>query len=161
VWLYAAGITCRYPAGILSQVFTSYSRVDAEFVAIFIRRLQRAFPELTIWYDRAPHGLIGGGNWWVDILTAIGASDVFMCILSNESVNSLYCQAEFAEAPASEAHPHRAGARQDGAKGECAVARRHGAPLCVLPGLGRDSAGDPRAFACSPADSSQSARPAC
>jgi hypothetical protein len=90
VWLYAAGITCRYPAGILSQVFISYSRVDAEFVAIFIRRLQRAFPELTIWYDRAPHGLIGGGNWWVDILTAIGASDVFICILSNESVNSLF-----------------------------------------------------------------------
>ena len=82
----------------MAQVFISYSRVDAEFVAVFIRRLQRAFPDLKIWHDQAPHGLIGGGNWWNDILTAIAASDVFVYILSNESVNSLYCQAEFTEA---------------------------------------------------------------
>jgi hypothetical protein len=82
----------------MPQVFVSYSRVDTQFVELFIRRLQRAFPDLTIWYDRAPHGLIGGGNWWNDILAAIAASDVFIYILSNESVNSLYCQAEFTEA---------------------------------------------------------------
>jgi len=82
----------------MSQIFISYSRVDTAFVEIFIRRLQRAFPDLKIWHDQAPHGLIGGGNWWDDILSAIAASDVFIYILSNESVNSLYCQAEFTEA---------------------------------------------------------------
>lgn len=82
----------------MAQVFISYSRVDAAFVDVFIRRLQRAFPRLRIWYDQAPHGLIGGGKWWDDILAAIAASDVFIYILSNESVNSLYCQAEFTEA---------------------------------------------------------------
>jgi formylglycine-generating enzyme required for sulfatase activity len=82
----------------MSQVFISYSRIDAAFVELFIRRLQRAFPDLKIWHDQAPHGLIGGGNWWNDILTAIAAADVFIYILSNESVNSLYCQAEFTEA---------------------------------------------------------------
>jgi len=82
----------------MSQVFISYSRVDTAFVDVFIRRLQRAFPDLKIWYDQVPHGLIGGGNWWNDILNAVAASDVFIYILSNESVNSLYCQAEFTEA---------------------------------------------------------------
>jgi formylglycine-generating enzyme required for sulfatase activity len=82
----------------MAQVFISYSRVDAAFVELFIRRLQRAFPDLKIWHDQAPHGLIGGGNWWNDILAAIAASDVFIYILSNESVSSLYCQAEFTEA---------------------------------------------------------------
>lgn len=82
----------------MPQLFISYSRVDKVFVELFIRRLQRAFPDLKIWHDQAPHGLIGGGNWWNDILAAIAASDVFIYILSNESVSSLYCQAEFTEA---------------------------------------------------------------
>ncbi len=82
----------------MAQMFISYSRVDTAFVELFIRRLQRAFPDLKIWHDQAPHGLIGGGNWWNDILAAIAASDVFIYILSNESVSSLYCQAEFTEA---------------------------------------------------------------
>jgi len=83
----------------MAQVFISYSRVDySTFVELFIKRLQYAFPDLKIWHDQAAHGLIGGGKWWEDILQAIAASDVFIYILSNESVNSIYCQAEFAEA---------------------------------------------------------------
>lgn len=82
----------------MSQIFVSYSRVDAAFVELFIRRLERAFPDLKILRDQAPHGLIGGGNRWSDILSAIAGSDVFIYILSNESVNSLYCRAEFNEA---------------------------------------------------------------
>jgi formylglycine-generating enzyme required for sulfatase activity len=82
----------------MAQVFISYSRVDAPFVELLIRRLQHAFPDLKIWYDQAPHGLIGGGDWWDDIFAAIAASDVFIYVLSNESVSSRYCQAEFTEA---------------------------------------------------------------
>ncbi len=73
----------------MAQVFISYSRVDLAFVEVFINSLQSAFPELKIWHDQAAHALIGGGNWWNDILNAIAASDVFIYILSNESVNSV------------------------------------------------------------------------
>lgn len=82
----------------MTQLFISYSRVDIPFVELFYKRLQHSFPDLKIWYDKAPHGLIGGGNWWNDILSKIAESDVFIYILSNESVNSVYCQAEFTEA---------------------------------------------------------------
>lgn len=83
---------------LMSQAFISYSRVDSAFVERFIKRLQQAFPNLTIWHDQSPHGLIGGDNWWDEILKGIADSDIFIYILSNESINSLYCQAEFTEA---------------------------------------------------------------
>lgn len=82
----------------MPQAFISYSRVDNAFVEGFIQLLQKAFPNLTIWYDQSPHGLIGGDNWWEEILKAIAASDIFIYILSNESVNSPPCKAEFTEA---------------------------------------------------------------
>ncbi|MBI5668342.1 MAG: SUMF1/EgtB/PvdO family nonheme iron enzyme [Chloroflexi bacterium] len=82
----------------MAQLFFSYSRVDSAFVERLLRRVQQAFPHLTLWYDRSPHGLIGGDNWWDEILKAIAESDVFIYVLSNESVKSLYCQAEFTEA---------------------------------------------------------------
>lgn len=82
----------------MAQIFISYSRVDETFVELFIKRLQSALPKLIIWHHKAPHALIGDDKWWQDILTAIAKSDVFIYILSNESVNSVYCQAEFTEA---------------------------------------------------------------
>lgn len=78
------------------QVFISYSHADDKFVELFIKRLQQAFPSLKIWYDRT--GLLGGDKWWDAILKAIAVSDIFIYILSNESVTSVYCQAEFTEA---------------------------------------------------------------
>nr|MCU0499970.1 SUMF1/EgtB/PvdO family nonheme iron enzyme [Anaerolineae bacterium] len=82
----------------MAQVFVSYSRVDAQFTDAFIRQLQLAFPELKIWHDQSPNGLIGGDSWWDAILTGIAESEVFIYLLSNESVQSRYCQAEFTEA---------------------------------------------------------------
>jgi formylglycine-generating enzyme required for sulfatase activity len=82
----------------MSQLFVSYSHVDSDFVERLLRRIQLAFPQLTLWHDQSPHGLIGGDNWWNAILRAIADSDVFIYVLSNESVQSLYCQAEFTEA---------------------------------------------------------------
>lgn len=82
----------------MPQIFISYSRVDSAFVDVLIRRMQQAFPDVMIWHDESPHGLIGGDNWWDEILRAIAESDVFVFVLSNESVKSLYCQAEFTEA---------------------------------------------------------------
>ncbi|MGQ9909882.1 MAG: SUMF1/EgtB/PvdO family nonheme iron enzyme [Candidatus Flexifilum sp.] len=82
----------------MAQIFVSYSRVDSAFVEKLVRRLQQAFPQHTIWYDQAPNGLIGGDDWWDEILRSIARSDVFIYVLSNESVTSHYCQAEFTEA---------------------------------------------------------------
>jgi formylglycine-generating enzyme required for sulfatase activity len=82
----------------VAQIFLSYSRVDLAFVERLYSRLQHMFPDIPVWYDKSPHGLLGGDNWWQTILDAIGMSTVFIYILSNESVNSIYCQAEFAEA---------------------------------------------------------------
>jgi hypothetical protein len=80
------------------QIFISYSRDDSGFVEDLIPQLQIGFPDLRIWHDKSPHGLQGGDLWWEAILIAIAESDVFVYILSNESVQSRYCQAEFTEA---------------------------------------------------------------
>jgi formylglycine-generating enzyme required for sulfatase activity len=82
----------------MPQAFISYSRVDSAFVERFMKRLQMAFPHLTLWHDQSPHALMGGDNWWDAILKAIADSDIFIYILPNKSINSLYCQAEFTEA---------------------------------------------------------------
>lgn len=82
----------------MSQVFISYSRVDDKFTDQLIDRIQQAFPDLKIWRDNGHHGLVGGDNWWDEILHAIDESDIFIYVLSNESIQSLYCQAEFTEA---------------------------------------------------------------
>jgi hypothetical protein len=82
----------------MTQIFLSYSRVDLGFVEKLYTCLEHMFPDFELWYDKSPHGLLGGDNWWQSILNAIAKSDIFIYILTNESVNSIYCQAEFAEA---------------------------------------------------------------
>jgi hypothetical protein len=82
----------------MSKIFISYSRVDTAFVERFIKRLRLAYPRFSIWYDQSTEGLIGGDDWWESILKGIAESDLFIYILSNESVQSEYCQAEFTEA---------------------------------------------------------------
>ncbi len=82
----------------MARIFISYSRVDGAFVEKLYVRLQRLRPGDVVWYDQAPDGLLGGDSWWEAILDAIAAADVFIYVLSNESVQSKYCQAEFAEA---------------------------------------------------------------
>ncbi len=78
-----------------SHIFISYSRVDKQFTELFITRLRHMFPDVEIWYDDELHG---GERWWDEILHQIAACDVFIYLLSNESVQSPYCQAEFTEA---------------------------------------------------------------
>jgi formylglycine-generating enzyme required for sulfatase activity len=82
----------------MASIFISYSRVDLPFVENLYRRIQRMRPNDKIWYDKAPHGLLGGDSWWDEILDAIADADIFIYVLSNESVQSSYCHAEFQEA---------------------------------------------------------------
>jgi formylglycine-generating enzyme required for sulfatase activity len=79
----------------MARFFISYSRVDSVFMAQFLKRLKRKFTEYHFWVDEE---LTGGDDWWKEILKAIHEADIFIYLLSNESVSSLYCKAEFTEA---------------------------------------------------------------
>lgn len=82
----------------MPSIFISYSRVDIKFIETLYNRLRQMRPRDHIWYDQAPDGLLGGDSWWDEILDNIAKSDIFIYVLSNESVTSKYCQAEFEEA---------------------------------------------------------------
>jgi hypothetical protein len=61
-----------------------------------ITSLQETYPDQHIfWHDQK---LDAGDIWWEEIMRQVGLCDIFMYLLSNESVISEYCQAEFREA---------------------------------------------------------------
>jgi hypothetical protein len=79
----------------MTQIFVSYSRVDTPVTKQIVDRLRRVYGLPNVWYDDE---LYGGQSWWKTILEQIRVCDVFVYLLSNESVTSQYCLAEFAEA---------------------------------------------------------------
>jgi formylglycine-generating enzyme required for sulfatase activity len=79
----------------MARIFISYSRVDKPFAERFSARLRKMFPDVDVWLDS---NLLGGDIWWIEILNQTAACDVFIYLLSNESVQSPYCYAEFTEA---------------------------------------------------------------
>ena len=80
----------------MPRIFISYSRVDkSPFVEGLVTKLRDAYGYNDIWYDEE---LTGGEIWWEKILSEIAQCDIFLYVLSNESVRSDYCQAEFEEA---------------------------------------------------------------
>jgi formylglycine-generating enzyme required for sulfatase activity len=82
----------------MARFFISYSRVDETFTARFVELLRNDLapaPTHYVWYDRF---LTGTQTWWDEILSQIAQADVFIYLLSNESVSSPYCRAEFEEA---------------------------------------------------------------
>ena len=79
----------------MAQIFVSYSRVDESFTVSLVGKLRRVYQYENVWFDE---GLHGGDIWWQEILNEIAECDIFLYVLSNESVQSEYCQAEFEEA---------------------------------------------------------------
>ena len=77
------------------KIFVSYSRVDKPAAEEIVKRLRRVYGYDNVWMD---DNLTGGDIWWDEILDGISACDIFLYLLSNESVNSPYCQAEYTEA---------------------------------------------------------------
>lgn len=77
----------------LGDIFISYSRTDKETVGLVARRLDRVYGQ--IWFDRE---LVGGQDWWQEILSQIANCDVFVYMISPDSIRSEYCLAEYAEA---------------------------------------------------------------
>ncbi len=79
-------------AQVRGKVFLSHSHQDRRFVNQIVSGLNS---EYEIWYDK---NIPGGADWWEDILEHIASCDVFFYLLSNDSIDSIYCRAEFAEA---------------------------------------------------------------
>lgn len=79
----------------MAKIFISYSRVDREFVVALAKLLREVYGYDNVWYDENLHG---GDIWWKEILDAIAKCEIFIYLLSNESVTSPYCLAEFQEA---------------------------------------------------------------
>ncbi|MEP7287629.1 MAG: SUMF1/EgtB/PvdO family nonheme iron enzyme [Chloroflexota bacterium] len=79
----------------MARIFISYSRADAQFINELVPLITKVFPNHNIWYDEH---ITGGEDWWQRILDEIDACDVFIYLLSNDSLASEYCQAEFREA---------------------------------------------------------------
>jgi len=79
------------------KLFVSYARIDIDKVEGIIDTLRQRYEHGNVWYDQELHNR-GGENWWEQILDAISEADIFVYLLSKESVESAYCQAEFLEA---------------------------------------------------------------
>lgn len=79
----------------MSHIFISYSRADKHFIDELMPLLNRTFADDKVWIDQ---DISGGVDWWKHILQAIAASDIFIYLLSNDSLESSHCQAEFSEA---------------------------------------------------------------
>ncbi|MEO1644280.1 MAG: toll/interleukin-1 receptor domain-containing protein, partial [Chloroflexota bacterium] len=79
----------------MARIFISYSRADTNFVEQFLPLAKRLFPDHQFFYD---DHITGGEDWWQRILAEIAKADLFIYLLSNDSLESDYCQAEFREA---------------------------------------------------------------
>jgi hypothetical protein len=75
------------------RVFMSCSRTDQALAAKLADYLRRAYDE--VWFDEHRYG---GEVWWDEILWNIRACDLFIYLVSPESIRAAYCQAEYAEA---------------------------------------------------------------
>jgi TIR domain-containing protein len=72
------------------KVFLSYNRADAvmaKSIADDVESLGH-----TVWYDRE---ISGGQSWWNAILRQIRESDLFILAMTQKSLNSEACRAEF------------------------------------------------------------------
>lgn len=76
------------------RIFISYSRADKRDVESLSAMLAEHH---TVWYDKGLDETIGQ-DWWQTLLKEIAAADIFIFLISRESVESKYCRAELEEA---------------------------------------------------------------
>jgi WD40 repeat protein len=78
----------------MSDVFISYSRKDIAFARLLFETLQKGQVDAWIDWNRIPVG----EDWWKEICEAIQAANVFMFIISQNSVGSQVCKKEITHA---------------------------------------------------------------
>lgn len=74
----------------MSDVFISYSRKDIAYARLLQNSLRESGVETWIDWDRIPIG----EKWWSEITAAIESANVFLFIISGNSVNSDICGKE-------------------------------------------------------------------
>src|ERR1035437_6970179 len=74
----------------MSDVFISYSRRDIAFARLIREALQQSQIDIWIDWDRIPVG----ERWWQEIAEAIEGANVFMLIISRNSLGSKVCRDE-------------------------------------------------------------------
>lgn len=79
----------------MARIFISYKRADRPFLDKLLPKLRRAHGMDSVWFDEH---IPGGVDWWKHILARIEQCDVFIYLLSNDSLHSPYCISEFREA---------------------------------------------------------------
>src|SRR6266849_1637564 len=76
------------------SIFVSHSSKDDDFGLRLVQDLRKAFgsPD-AVWYD-SEGGLYGGDSWWSRIVSVLGTCDVFIIVLSPNSMNSKWVMRE-------------------------------------------------------------------
>src|SRR5512133_2875045 len=74
----------------MAKVFISYSRKDIEFAKRLTEELQKS--ELDFWVDW--EGIPPTVDWWMQIEKGIEEADVFLFLISPDSVKSKICTQE-------------------------------------------------------------------
>ncbi len=80
------------------KLFISYSSRDREKVRLFADDLKQIVKVVShneggdVWFDQE---LIGGHDWWENILSKIRACDVFLFVITQESLRSDPCRLEY------------------------------------------------------------------
>ena len=75
----------------MTEVFISYSRKDLSFIEQLAADLEKA--GFSVWYDLSD--LDGGDHWAKEIQAAIDSSDVFVTVISPDSIISEWVSKEF------------------------------------------------------------------
>jgi TolB protein len=77
----------------MTRIFISYDRDDRPLTRQIATQLRRVYED--VWYDEI---IRGGEDWWDEIRKQIAQCDIFMFMLSEESIKSPYCKKETDEA---------------------------------------------------------------
>jgi hypothetical protein len=81
----------------MGGIFISYSRVDRLTTETLARHLRRIYGHQHVWFD---DNLRGGQMWWDEIRRQIMRNDIFIILVSSDSLQSKYCMMELEEARA-------------------------------------------------------------
>lgn len=79
----------------MTRIFVSYSRSDRRTVKKLIPLLREHYGYENVWWDQ---NFVGGELWWEEILKEIAQCDIFLYLLSPQSLSRPYCLAEREEA---------------------------------------------------------------
>lgn len=75
----------------MTKIFISYSRADYDKCSELVRRLRKLYGYDNVWFDADVHG---GADWWRVILEHVAWCNIFIYLVSRESLESPYCQKE-------------------------------------------------------------------